>query len=81
MRNPQKSSPSASRDSRMIASVNALVTQGMIRLSGPSQLLRRQAAEPPHVGGVDGRQDLLEDLQRFIAAPPTRRGRGADTWR
>ncbi len=54
MRNPQKSSPSASPASRMIDSVNALVTQGMIRLSGPSQLLRRQAAQPPHVGGVDG---------------------------
>ena len=53
IRKPQKSSPSASLASRMIVSVNSLVTQGMIRFERAVPVLGRQAAEPADVGHGD----------------------------
>ena len=65
----------------MIDSVNALVTQGMIRLSGPSQFRVVQWPSARTSAGVDGGDDLVEDLAGPPAAPATPRGRAAGTWR
>ena len=74
IRKPQKSSPSAAFASRMIDSVKALLTQGMIRLSGPSQF--RVVSPPSARTSADshGRDDLLEDLAAPRAGPAIRRG-------
>ena len=63
----------------MIVSVNSLLTQGMIPLSGPSQFRVVQLPRPRTSAGLDGRDDLVEDPQRLLPRLPLVRGRGAGT--
>ena len=74
IRKPQKSSPSAAFASRMIDSVNALLTQGMIPLSGPSQFRVVSAPSARTSAGSTAATISSKISQRLLPGLPLARG-------